>query len=229
MSTPHVTGAIALILQRNPALTHQQIKNILIANARHDSYTGPNPNNDFGAGKLDVLACLNDPLVRGTGTVLTSMRTVNWSTPRLPASAVPPVAELPPLPQIQEGTPLWRLLNTAEGRRLYELGRVHWEEVRALVNTQKRVAVVWHRNQGPMLLHHVTRAVMLPHVALPLEWDGVEVSVRAACMVSALEPYASMALRQAMHETLPLIAQLQGKTLLELVEMFESSDELQHA
>ena len=86
------------------------------------------------------------------------------------------------------------------------------------------MAVVWHRNHGPFLLHHVTRTVMLPHVPLPHDVDGVELSIRAARLVSALEPYASKALIRAMHETLPLIAELQGKTLLDVVEMFEAYD-----
>ncbi len=227
MAAPHVTGTIALMLERNPALTHEQIKPIILAKARRDSFTGVNANNDFGNGKLDVLALLNDPAVRGTGPIISSETAVaRWSAP---ASTVPAAPPLPDIPQIQEGTPLWRLLRSREGQRLYELGRAHWEEVRALVNTKRRVAVVWHRNNGPLLLHHVTRTAMLPHVPLPVEWDGVELAVRAARMVSALEPYASRELIKAMHETLPIVRRLQGKTLLELVEMFESSEELQHA
>jgi subtilisin family serine protease len=226
MAAPHVTGAIALMLERNPALTHDEIKNILVANARRDSFTGTTADNTFGAGKLDVLALLNDPLVRGSGNVIMASRAASR------AGIVHPVGiagGLPKVPQLEEGTPLWRLLNTAEGRRLYERGRTHWEEVRAIVNTKKRVATVWHRNQGPMLLHHAARTAMLPHVPLPREWDGVELSVRAAKLVTALEPYASKELIRALHETLPLIARLQGKTLLELVELFESCEELQHA
>jgi hypothetical protein len=224
MAAPHVTGAIALMLQRNPALTHDQIKAILLANARGDAFTGVVPNNEYGYGKLDVLALLNDPMVRGAGTVITA------SAPR-PARFASVEIDAGPLdlPQLQEGTPQWRLLNTREGQRLYRLGRTHWEEMRALVNTQKRVAVVWHRNHGPLLLHHATRTAMLPHVPLPREWDGVELSVRAARMVSALEPYASKELIKAMHATLPLVRRLQGKTLLELVEMFEASEEPQDA
>lgn len=229
MAAPHVTGAIALMLERNPALTHQQIKAILMANARHDTFA-PAPNNDFGAGKLDVLALLNDPLVRGSGTIITGSAAAARSRPAGPL----PLTELslPKVPQLEEGTPLWRLLRTAEGQRLYELGQIHAEEVRGLVNSRKRVAVVWHRNHGPFLLHHVTRTVMLPHVPLPHDVDGVELSIRAARLVSALEPYASKALIRAMHETLPLIAELQGKTLLDVVEMFEAfetEDVLEHA
>lgn len=227
MATPHVVGAIALMLERNPKLVHQQIKTILLANARRDSFTGGTANSEFGNGKLDVLALLNDPAVRGAGPVIASSG--GASVRSLPSSSERVARPFPEIPQLEEGVPLWRLLNTSEGRRLYELGRIHWEEVRALVNTEKRVAVVWHRNHGPLLLHHATRTSMLPHVPLPTELNGVEISVRAARLVSALEPYASKELIKAMHATLPLVRQLQGKTLLELVEMFETSEELQRA
>lgn len=229
MAAPHVTGAIALMLQRNPALQHQDIKNILLANGRKDSYTGPNNNNDFGNGKLDVLALLNDPAVGRMGTVIASQRATARPRVVVRDGAERIAQEVPKLPQLQEGTPLWRLLNTAEGQKLYLRGRTHFEEVRALVNSHKRIATVWHRNHGPMLMHHVTRTVMLPHVPLPREWDGEELSIRAARLVSALEPCASKELIRALHETLPLIAQLQGKTLLEVVEMFEAEEVLEHA
>jgi hypothetical protein len=81
-------------------------------------------------------------------------------------------------------------------------------------------------------MHHITRTTMLLHVPLPLEIDGEELSIRAARLVSALERHASKELIRALHEALPLIAQLQGKTLLEVVEMFEAKEAnevLEHA
>ncbi len=227
MAAPHVTGAIALMLERNPNLTHDEVKTVLLAKARRDGFTGVNANSEFGNGKLDVIALLNDPLVRGSGTIISASRSMAPRT--LPTPAEHASQTLPEIPQLQEGTPLWRLLNTAQGKRLYQLGRTHWEELRELVNTKRRVAVVWHRSQGPMLLHHATRSAMLPHVPLPAQWDGVEACVHAARMVSALEPYASKELVKAMHATLPLVRSLQGKTLEELVVMFEASEELEHA
>jgi hypothetical protein len=231
MAAPHVTGAIALMLQRNPSLTHEQIKSILTTQAFRDSFTGPAPNNEFGNGKLRVLALLNDPLVRGAGTVISAQAPLARRRAQVVTDGSG-TRKLPPLPQLEEGTPLRRLLNTREGQKLYYRGLEHWEEARALVNANKRIATVWHRNHGPMLMHHITRTVMLPHVALPREWDGEEISIRAARLVSALETEASKELIRAMHDTLPLIAQLQGKTLLEVVEMFEANEAervLEHA
>jgi len=56
MSAPHVTGAIALMLQKNRNLTQQQIKDCLRSTARSDAFTGTTPNDPWGAGKLDVAA-----------------------------------------------------------------------------------------------------------------------------------------------------------------------------
>lgn len=226
MAAPHVAGAIALMLERNPALTHAQIKTILLNRARKDSFTGAANNNDFGNGKLDVIALLNDPLVANG---LPDVGSVASFRPRSHKhTAIEAVAAIPRIPQLEEGTPLWRLLQTAEGQRIYELGRSHWEEARALVNTNKRIATVWHRNHGPLLLHHIIRTAMLPDMPLPRELEGEEISIRAARIVSVLENHCSRELRIALHTTLPWVARLQGKTLLEVAEMLEAG-ELQHA
>jgi subtilisin family serine protease len=56
MAAPAVTGAIALLLQKNRALTQAEIKACLQANARTDQFTADTPNNAWGAGKLDAFA-----------------------------------------------------------------------------------------------------------------------------------------------------------------------------
>lgn len=226
MAAPHVTGAVALMLERNLTLTHAQVKQVLMNRARKDGFTGPANNSTYGNGKLDVIAILNDPLVKNGLPDVTSSEMPNVRS--RPVLAEDAAVAGHRLPQPEEGTPLWRLLRTAEGRRTYELGRAHWEEARMLVNTRKRIATVWHRNHGPLLLHHVIRATMIPDVPLPREIEGEEISVRAARFVTALEADASRELRAALHTTLPWVARLQGKTLLEVVELLEAL-ELQHA
>ncbi|HEX7051254.1 MAG TPA: S8 family peptidase [Longimicrobiales bacterium] len=67
MATPHVTGAIAVLLQRAPDLEPAEVKALLREGAAQDrftsaSYTGEPagaPNNQWGYGKLDVRGALD--------------------------------------------------------------------------------------------------------------------------------------------------------------------------
>ncbi len=66
MSAPHVTGTIALMLQKNKDRTQAQLKQCLESSARTDAQTGPVPNTAWGAGKLDAKAavdCVPAPFV----------------------------------------------------------------------------------------------------------------------------------------------------------------------
>jgi subtilisin family serine protease len=52
---PVVAGALALMLQRDPALTTERARTILAESARHDGHTGLAPwTTGYGYGKLDV-------------------------------------------------------------------------------------------------------------------------------------------------------------------------------
>ena len=64
MSGPAVTGVVALMLQANPNLTVDQIREIIFTNARNDSQTGPlvardSISNVWGWGKIDAVRCVN--------------------------------------------------------------------------------------------------------------------------------------------------------------------------
>lgn len=88
MAAPHVTGTIALMFQKNPALTQDQIRQCLVSNARIDAQTGPVPNTAWGHGKLDANAAVNcvqnpfPPVVSRLGTCVvlsvTPSRTCGW-------------------------------------------------------------------------------------------------------------------------------------------------------
>lgn len=58
MAAPHVTGAVALILENMPDLTVVQVKEMLTASAGVDRFVGSAPNNAWGFGKLDVYSAL---------------------------------------------------------------------------------------------------------------------------------------------------------------------------
>ena len=56
MSAPHVAGVIALLFEKNPNLTQEQIKEILRTKASQDDQVPPLPNTTWGYGKLDAQA-----------------------------------------------------------------------------------------------------------------------------------------------------------------------------
>jgi uncharacterized protein (TIGR03437 family) len=57
-AAPQVTGIIALILEINPTLDANQVRQILRDTARRDAFTGPDPNPRWGYGKIDALAAI---------------------------------------------------------------------------------------------------------------------------------------------------------------------------
>jgi len=59
MATPVATGSVALMLQANPGLTSNQIKDYLTGNASHDGFDPSGWNSRFGFGKLNLAAALN--------------------------------------------------------------------------------------------------------------------------------------------------------------------------
>jgi subtilisin family serine protease len=59
MSSPHVAGLVALMLQRNRSLTQPQVRDVLTQTARKDSATDAVPNQIWGFGKLDAKAAVD--------------------------------------------------------------------------------------------------------------------------------------------------------------------------
>jgi hypothetical protein len=66
MASPMVTGVVALILEANPYLSSEQIKNIILQTAREDNFTGVIPltgNTQWGWGKIDAYTAVKLDLV----------------------------------------------------------------------------------------------------------------------------------------------------------------------
>ncbi|MEE9187563.1 MAG: S8 family serine peptidase, partial [Bacteroidota bacterium] len=58
-ASPHVAGTAALLLQINPGLTADQVKDAITSTANSDANTGTVPNSRWGFGKLDAFAAAN--------------------------------------------------------------------------------------------------------------------------------------------------------------------------
>ncbi len=59
-AAPVSCGVIALMLELDPTLTNQEVKDILNQTARQDSFTGSVPNFTWGFGKMDALAAVQE-------------------------------------------------------------------------------------------------------------------------------------------------------------------------
>lgn len=62
MASPHVAGLVALMLQAKPTLTAAQIRSAIINTARTDANVGSVPNAQWGNGKVDAQAVLQNIL-----------------------------------------------------------------------------------------------------------------------------------------------------------------------
>ncbi|MEO0247526.1 MAG: S8 family peptidase [candidate division WOR-3 bacterium] len=58
MATPHVAGAVAILKQKNPGLSFEQIYNLIVENADRPSQGAPYPNNNYGWGILNIYQAL---------------------------------------------------------------------------------------------------------------------------------------------------------------------------
>ncbi len=101
MACPHVTGAVALLFDRDNGLDITDTINLLETSATHDTYTTLFPNNNWGYGKLDALNLVNavtattittatGPVISGVNTakIGTSNAEISWTTDRLSTSYV---------------------------------------------------------------------------------------------------------------------------------------------
>jgi hypothetical protein len=88
-----------------------------------------------------------------------------------------------------------RLLACPEGRRIWALVEQHRQEVVHLVNHDRRVAVAWHRNQGPAFTNRVINNARDPESSIPWEIAGVTREALLGNMGDVLAHQGSPALR----------------------------------
>ena len=164
MSAPHVTGAIALMLEENHGLTKAQILQHLSSSTR--PAPAPGDKNTWGAGKLNALGAVEAVRAAGGGGG-------GGGGGPAPGPVQPRLGGPAGLGVVQDdhaGThrqnPLpggfvelrGRLAALPDGERLAAVASRHFSEIRRLINTNRRVAVMWHRARGPALLHRMLLA-----------------------------------------------------------------------
>jgi subtilisin family serine protease len=194
MAAPHVTGGIALMLHKNPNLTHTDIKTRLTGGS--DGRPGDAPPADipgWGSGRLSVMNTVNP---------------IPEVNPPIPIVAAPAADRHPLLDQF---------LDTDFGQIYYDLGLKYFREIYDLINTNKRVATAWHRNKGPVWTRLALNAFYDHDFKIPLTAGGLHFTQSVDQFLVMLKRYASPELQTDLVRFEPHIHLLQeGMTISEL-------------
>ena len=213
-AAPHVTGAVALMLQKNGTLSFTQIRDFLKSSARPVGGQAL-PNNDWGWGKLDVKGAVDavpDP-------------------PGAPKTPAPPPSET--AAAVRFSTPASPLLSLRDeffsapkGRFYNDLVARHFTEVHALINTNRRVATVWHRNGGPALIRMGMQAAYQQEQPLPVEIEGVRLSDRLYRIADMIKRYGSESLVRDIDEHVKdwIAIAGEGFSVRQLLELFKEKE-----
>ena len=206
-AAPHVTGAVALMWQKDPTLTAQKIKELLTKTARKDGDTGSTiPNPEWGFGKLDVAATL-------------AAITTATPAPPVPIPAPTPIVTLPhrQLADLQE-----RFMHTIRGTEWRGIIRTYAQEVNNLINSNKRVATVWHRSGGPAWVRVAFQMAATPTMPLPDVANGHNLQTGIDNMLAMLKRYGSAPLVAWLTQNEPDLALLEpGRSLLQLLDSLD--------
>lgn len=104
------------------------------------------------------------------------------------------------------------ITSTAAGRKYAELVRRHFAEARTLVDTNRRVATVWHRSGGPRIVQGLLQLLQRPEQALPAEIDGKPLPDCLLEIQRVFARYGSRALAADLDEVGPSLVRLAGLT-----------------
>lgn len=183
MSAPHVAGLVALMFEKNPNLTFEQVRGYVQHSARIDGIPStetpviidPVPairwSNIWGAGKVNARDALAEmpaaPNLGGGsrgGAPTISMEEREWGyTPHTIFSR---------LGEWQ------RRLGPRPGLMLVAaLISRHVDEVLRLINHNTRVGAVWRRHGGPLLVRHLLSSQQTPTTLLPAVVEGCDIAL----------------------------------------------------
>jgi hypothetical protein len=139
-------------------------------------------------------------------------------------SAVEPLRAASPVPLLENLQRVQReIMSTPQGQRYSELAERHFGEVQTLVNTNRRVAAVWHRNGGPQILQALLRIAQIPGQRIPSEIDGRPLAACLKKIQSVLTRYGSGALSSDLREFGPALSRLAGLSYSEVLTAFEDA------
>ncbi|AKF86653.1 hypothetical protein MFUL124B02_30915 [Myxococcus fulvus 124B02] len=116
------------------------------------------------------------------------------------------------------------LVKTRGGQRYAQLILKHQPEVRALVETNKRVAAVWRRSGGPFIVHHLLDAARHPDEPLPSSLQGRPLDEALQDIFHILRTHGSAALVADIAEHQARFTSLLRLSYSQLLELLRTQD-----
>jgi subtilisin family serine protease len=184
MAAPHVTGLVALMLQKNPTLPIADIRQHLFASTSKDpAVMGALPNSQWGHGIISAPGAVAAvPAVPG-----------GLAGPVEPEVVVSPTNGGSDTQPALGGAPI--LFDARAPGEIVGLVQRHAPEVRGLINTNRRVAAVWLRHHGPEIVRNLLYASYDPDRPLPEQVNGLPLAHCLIRILAILRRYGSTALQ----------------------------------
>lgn len=200
MSAPHVAGLVALMFEKNPHLTFEQVRRHLQHSAQVDgiptaetppvidSSLGIRWGNIWGAGKVNAQAALTETPSApnsgggGRGQPMISMDEagLGYTPHTIFSRLVDWQRRFGPRPGLMLAAAL--------------ISR-HVDEVLGLINHNARVGAVWRRRGGPLLVRHLLHSHQTPVTLLPATVKGLEITTLIGRFLSILYRFGGEHLR----------------------------------
>ncbi len=223
VAAPHVAGAVALMFEKNPNLTFAEVLTRLKNSARRPpGFTGPLPDNEFGAGILSVseaLKLVNPPGGGGGGGGGPVPAPAIASAPRMRTRA--PIAR----PDDSDGGPQQfstlpafaalrgQALTTPTGQLYAALISRYFSEIRGLIRSNRRVGAVWQRVGGPSLVRQLMQRVFDPDRPLPSTIKDASLTSGVSRFLQVLRRYGSPDLCRDIERYGGMMTGLEGRSL----------------
>jgi hypothetical protein len=115
------------------------------------------------------------------------------------------------------------LMATPFGQKYGEIVEQHHREVIGLVNKNRRVAAVWHRNGGPQLVGNVLSAVQSRCQPMPTQVDGKPLDQCLLRIQQALMKYGTVGLAADLQQYGPPLLQYIGGSYADLLSSIQNS------
>jgi subtilisin family serine protease len=213
MAAPHIAGVIALMYARNPALTPDEIKTILRNTHRSPPALPPNwpsPADLWGAGKVDAKAAVHALVPR----VMLPEDELAHEPVLEPEPRMLPVGwpeRLRAWSGVLDPHPSWNLCAALVSQ--------HFDEVKRLIETNRRVAAVWQRHGGPALVRGIAFADRPPDPPIPATLAAGEPRALLSRLLRVLLRFGGDELRADIVRHASLVQELPGASWDELDRM----------